>query len=183
VNSHSLAVVRAAAIQPVALSAPHKELRQRAEKMSALVPIDKVSAACLPPTFVTVHRPTALPALFAGAHRSDGAAEIDQARRFLPSERVCRGAAAPRKPHDRLSVPVDACSLAQNASQWPALPANEPSSRHSVPRTQIAACWTPRESMAHPTIVWPSRLTPVAVTPPAKMTPVVASSRTRRRRC
>src|SRR4029079_19229472 len=58
-------------------------------------------------------------------------------------------------------------------SQGPVLPANEPSSRHSVPRVQIAACWMPPQSLADTLIVWPSRLTPNACTPPAKMTPVV----------
>src|SRR6185436_8628989 len=61
----------------------------------------------------------------------------------------------------------------KDASQGPALPGNEPSSRHSVPRIQIAACWMPRASLANPTIVCPSLLTPDAYTPPAKITPVV----------
>jgi hypothetical protein len=61
----------------------------------------------------------------------------------------------------------------RDVSQGRAPGVNDPSSFHSVARTQMAACRIPRESGAVPTMVRPSRLTSAATVPPMEMTPVV----------
>ena len=74
---------------------------------------------------------------------------------------------------DHLSVPAHVGRGTQERVAGCGARAKEPSKRHSVARNQIAACWMPPESLAQPTIVRPSPLTPSAVRPPAKTTPVV----------